>query len=107
MAHAAELSFHTVGDIEIGDRLAERSGRDDPVPPKLQRQASRFIFDAGEQCARMSGAELADGIQGAAMVICNDYGPNSCRTRPVSIKLPFSTVRPCSSSRKVSTDRRC
>jgi len=32
-----------------------------------------FIFDPGQQCARMSGPELQDGMKGAAMVICNDY----------------------------------
>jgi adenosine kinase len=31
------------------------------------------IFDPGQQCARMSGAELRDGIAGARIVICNDY----------------------------------
>ena len=33
----------------------------------------RFIFDPGQQCARMEGDELIDGINGAFMVICNDY----------------------------------
>ena len=32
-----------------------------------------FMFDPGQQCARMSGPELADGIVGASIVICNDY----------------------------------
>jgi adenosine kinase len=32
-----------------------------------------FIWDPGQQCARMSGAELRDGLIGAAIVICNDY----------------------------------
>ena len=32
-----------------------------------------YIFDPGQQCARMSGAELKDGIVGAHLVICNDY----------------------------------
>src|SRR5207302_927331 len=32
-----------------------------------------YIFDPGQQCARMSGAELTDGIAGAHLVICNDY----------------------------------
>ena len=32
-----------------------------------------FIWDPGQQCARMSGDELADGIDGSAIVICNDY----------------------------------
>jgi adenosine kinase len=33
----------------------------------------RFIFDPGQQCARMSGDELREGVRGAAIVIVNDY----------------------------------
>ena len=32
-----------------------------------------FIFDPGQQCARMSGEELRDGLTGAHILICNDY----------------------------------
>ena len=32
-----------------------------------------FIWDPGQQCARMSGDELRDGMAGATIVICNDY----------------------------------
>jgi len=32
-----------------------------------------FIFDPSQQCARLSGDELRDGISGARLVICNDY----------------------------------
>ncbi len=32
-----------------------------------------YIFDPGQQVARMSGPELADGLAGARVVICNDY----------------------------------
>jgi adenosine kinase len=32
-----------------------------------------FIFDPGQQCARMAGDELRDGITGATIVIVNDY----------------------------------
>jgi adenosine kinase len=32
-----------------------------------------FIFDPGQQCARLSGDDLRDGIRGARVVICNDY----------------------------------
>jgi adenosine kinase len=32
-----------------------------------------FIFDPGQQCARMRGDELADGVKGATVVIVNDY----------------------------------
>ena len=32
-----------------------------------------YIFDPGQQCARMSGEELRDGLFGSHVVICNDY----------------------------------
>ena len=32
-----------------------------------------YIFDPGQQCARMNGDELTEGIVGAYLVICNDY----------------------------------
>ena len=32
-----------------------------------------YIFDPGQQCARMSGPELKDGVVGATALICNDY----------------------------------
>ena len=32
-----------------------------------------FIWDPGQQCARMSGPELQDGFEGSTLVICNDY----------------------------------
>ena len=66
MAHAAELSFRTRRRRRPGDHLAERSGGDDC---STRRSAGRsgipFIFDPGQQCARMYGDELADGIDGA------------------------------------------
>jgi adenosine kinase len=33
----------------------------------------RYIFDPGQQCARLAGDEIAEGIRGAHIVICNDY----------------------------------
>jgi adenosine kinase len=33
----------------------------------------RYIWDPGQQCARMDGSQLADGVKGAYMVIVNDY----------------------------------
>ncbi len=73
MAHAAELSFRTVGDIAL-----VIISPNDPAAMTQYAEECRtlkvpFIFDPGQQCARMSAAELADGIKGAKMVICNDY----------------------------------
>jgi adenosine kinase len=32
-----------------------------------------YVWDPGQQCARMSGPELRAGLEGAAVVISNDY----------------------------------
>jgi adenosine kinase len=33
----------------------------------------KYIWDPGQQCARMEGSQLKSGVTGAFMVICNDY----------------------------------
>jgi adenosine kinase len=73
MANAAELSFRTAGDCD----LAIISPND---PAAMLQYADEcrtldlpFIFDPGQQCARMSGDELREGIAGATIVVCNDY----------------------------------
>jgi adenosine kinase len=33
----------------------------------------RYVFDPGQQCARMSGPELKDGAVGASFIVANDY----------------------------------
>ena len=73
MAHAAELSFRTAGDIDL-----VIISPNDPAAMMQYAEECRaigiaYIYDPGQQCARMSGDELLDGIGGAAMVICNDY----------------------------------
>ena len=73
MAHAAELSFRTVDDpglviISPNDPAAMIQYAEECRTLQLP-----FIFDPGQQCARMSGPELRDGIAGARVVICNDY----------------------------------
>jgi adenosine kinase len=73
MADAGQLSFRTAGDCE----LAIISPND---PDAMMQYAEEcrtigipYIFDPGQQCTRMSGAELKDGVRGARLVICNDY----------------------------------
>jgi adenosine kinase len=73
MANAAELSFRTVPDC----RLAIISPNDPTAMVQYAEECRAlqlpFIWDPGQQCARMSGDELLEGIEGAALVICNDY----------------------------------
>ena len=73
MAHAAELSFRTIDD----PGLVIVSPNDPAAMIQYAEECRALgipcIFDPGQQCARMSGPELRDGIAGARLVICNDY----------------------------------
>jgi len=73
MAHAAELSFRTLD----GCGLAIISPNDPAAMVQYAEECRtlgiRYIFDPGQQCARMSGDELKEGVIGATLVICNDY----------------------------------
>lgn len=73
MSHAAELSFRTAGTVDL-----VIISPNDPAAMTQYAQECRtlgipYIFDPGQQCARMSGDEIADGLRGASLVICNDY----------------------------------
>jgi adenosine kinase len=74
MAHAGELSFRSVRDCCA---LAIVSPNDPEAMVQYADECRtlgiRYIFDPGQQCARMSGAQLAEGIRGATLVVCNDY----------------------------------
>jgi adenosine kinase len=73
MANAGELSFRTVDDC----RLAIISPNDPLAMVQYAEECRalgiRYIWDPGQQCARMSGEELHKGVRGASLVICNDY----------------------------------
>ncbi len=76
MANAAELSFRTVGDLGKG-AIVIISPNDPDAMVQYAEECStlgiKYIWDPGQQCARMGGDQLKDGIIGAFMVICNDY----------------------------------
>jgi adenosine kinase len=73
MANAAELSFRTVPDCEV-----TIISPNDPAAMMQYAEECRtlqipYIWDPGQQCARMSGEQLGHGIGGAALVMVNDY----------------------------------
>jgi adenosine kinase len=73
MANAAELSFRTVDDCDVAI-----ISPNDPAAMIQHAEECRtlgipYIWDPGQQCARMSGDELRQGVVGAALVVCNDY----------------------------------
>jgi adenosine kinase len=76
MANAAELSFRTIPGLEA-DGLVIVSPNDPAAMVQYAQECStlgiRYIWDPGQQCARMDGPDLAEGVSGAYMVIVNDY----------------------------------
>jgi adenosine kinase len=76
MSNAAELSFRTVPDLRA-DGLVIISPNDPDAMVQYAQECStlgiRYIWDPGQQCARMDGQQLKEGITGAFMVIVNDY----------------------------------
>ena len=75
MANAPELSMRTVPDIKSALVIISPNDPDAMVQyaEECSTMGVRYIWDPGQQCARMAGDQLADGIDGAFMVICNDY----------------------------------
>jgi adenosine kinase len=73
MANAAELSFRGLQDCGLAIIA--------PNDPEAMLQYADecrglrvpFIFDPGQQCARLAGDDLHHGLRGAAILISNDY----------------------------------
>jgi adenosine kinase len=76
MANAGELSFRTIPGLK-GEGLVIISPNDPDAMVQYAQECStlgiRYIWDPGQQCARMDGTQLTEGISGAFMVIVNDY----------------------------------
>jgi adenosine kinase len=73
MAHAGELSFRDVQNCGLAIVSPNDPGAMVQYSEECRALGIRYIFDPGQQCARMAGDELADGLVGANILICNDY----------------------------------
>ena len=73
MANAGELSFRTVKDCGLAIISPNDPGAMVQYAEECRTLGIPFIFDPGQQCARMTGDELRDGVTGARIVIVNDY----------------------------------
>ncbi|HEX3701680.1 MAG TPA: carbohydrate kinase family protein [Vicinamibacterales bacterium] len=73
MARAAELSFRTVTGCDLAIVSPNDPAAMVQYSEECRTMGIRYIFDPGQQCARMSGDELNAGLVGATIVICNDY----------------------------------
>jgi len=73
MADAGQLSFRGVKDAKLAIISPNDPGAMVSYAEECRTLKVPYIFDPGQQCARMSGDELRDGVVGAYIVICNDY----------------------------------
>ena len=73
MAHAGELSFRSIGGADIAIISPNDPGAMVQYADECKALSVRYVFDPGQQCARMSGDELREGVVGASIVVCNDY----------------------------------
>jgi adenosine kinase len=73
MADAGELSFRNARDAKLAIISPNDPGAMITYAEECRTLKIPFIFDPGQQCSRMSGDELKDGISGAHILICNDY----------------------------------
>jgi adenosine kinase len=73
MANAGELSFRDVPDCGLAIISPNDPGAMLQYADECRTLGISYIFDPGQQCARMSGDEIKDGMAGATIVICNDY----------------------------------
>jgi adenosine kinase len=73
MANAGEMSFRTIPDRGLAIISPNDPGAMLQYAEECRTLGVPYVWDPGQQCARMSGDELRDGLVGATIVICNDY----------------------------------
>ena len=73
MADAGQLSFRAVKDCGLAIIAPNDPGAMVQYAEECRALRIPFIFDPGQQCARMEGDQLRDGVTGATIVIVNDY----------------------------------
>jgi adenosine kinase len=73
MADAGQLSFRTAANVGLAIISPNDPDAMTQYAEECRTLGIAYIFDPGQQCTRMSGAQLKDGIVGAHLVICNDY----------------------------------
>ncbi|HXH08001.1 MAG TPA: carbohydrate kinase family protein [Vicinamibacterales bacterium] len=73
MANAGELSFRTAGACDLAIIAPNDPDAMVQYAEECRTLGIPFVFDPGQQCARLDGPRLREGLTGAAVVIANDY----------------------------------
>ena len=75
MARASELSIRELDASEVAYAII--SPNDPAAMARYARECREagipFLYDPSQQVARLSGDDLLEGMEGAAVLICNDY----------------------------------
>ena len=81
MTHAAELSFRTIEGATLVIISPNAPAAMTQYADECRALNIPFIFDPGQECARMSGDELRRGLVGAKVVVCNTREFELIRTK--------------------------
>jgi adenosine kinase len=73
MANAGELSFRSARDAKLAIISPNDPGAMTQYAEECRTLGIPYLFDPGQQCARMSGDDLRDGLVGSHVLIANDY----------------------------------
>ena len=73
MANAGELSFREADGCTMAIISPNDPGAMIQYAEECRALRIPYVWDPGQQCARMGGEELAEGLRGSAITICNDY----------------------------------
>ena len=90
MANAGELSFRTVEDCRLSIISPNDPGAMLQYADECRTLGIPYVWDPSQQCARMSGDELREGLIGASYVICNDYEFEVIRQKTDSTRTRWS-----------------
>lgn len=71
MTHASELSFRSIEGASLVIIAPNAPDAMLQYAEECRALNIPFIFDPGQECARMPGDQLRAGIRGAKMVVCN------------------------------------
>jgi adenosine kinase len=73
MAHAGELAFAAAGPCDLTIISPNDPAAMVGYAKECRELGIRYLYDPSQQVARMTGDEIASGLAGAHIVICNDY----------------------------------
>jgi adenosine kinase len=73
MAHAGELSFRSAGLCDLAIVSPNDPAAMVQYAAECRTLGIPYIFDPSQQVARLNGEELRAGVEGAEILICNDY----------------------------------